>query len=91
MSSRKSNFGKGEQFDEASEVILSEKKETLYMLKKDAVEIAGADEVEYYILLAIEKSPFPFEAEPEGVFLAGQQLARTVPVEGQGKGAGADE
>lgn len=91
MSSRKSDFRKGEQFDEASEVILSEKKETLYMLKKDAVEIAGADEVEYYILLAMQKSPFLFEAEPEGVFLAGQQLARTVPVEGQGKGAGADE
>lgn len=91
MSSRKSNFRKGEQFDEASEVILSEKKETLYMLKKDAVEIAGADEVEYYILLAMQKSPFLFAAEPEGVFLAGQQLVRTVPVEGQGKGAGVDE
>lgn len=91
MSSRKSNFRKGGQFDEVSEVVLLEKKETLYMLKKDAVEIAGADEVEYYILLAIEKSPFPFEAEPEGVFLAGQQLARTVLVEGQEKGAGVDE
>ena len=61
------------------------------MLKINAVEIAGADEVEYSILLAMEKSPFLFEAEPEGVFLAGQQLAHAVPVEGQEKGAGGDE
>ncbi len=90
MSSRKSNSRKGEQFDEVSEVVLLEKKETVYMLKKDAVEIAGADEVEYYILLAIEKSPVQFETKPDGVFLAGQQLARTVPAEGQEKGAGKD-
>lgn len=60
------------------------------MLKANTGKIAGNDGIEYSILLAMEKSQFLFKAEQEGVFLAGQQLARTVPVEGQEKGAGKD-